>query len=149
MSELNSSLKNTTQKAVTVLVGVLLPTVSLWNESQTSNIQNWFKLMSSIVQEIEQRYGGGVLTGVQKAELASDTVSKIAQLMWNKFTFEKTVEEIDSLRKGPLKMLCVIMDNPEILKASTTFLKQLLKALDTNNDGEISVEECCFCIPLQ
>ena len=107
--------------AIKILVGHFKSTVLGWNITMLGNIQQWFQLMSRIVSEIEERHGQGVMTGIEKAHIASETVSELALLAWSKFSNGKTPEEVAELKNGPLKMLSVIIDNPEILKASTTF----------------------------
>ena len=53
-----------------------------------------------------------------------------------------TEEEQLVLRQGDLKVLCTILDNPSILTASTGFLRRLLDYIDTDDDGEITKNEC-------
>ena len=125
----------------------LKKTLDIWTEDQSGNINEWYNLMSKIVKIIQDNYGGK-MKGTEKAILASQTINNIANNLWAKFTHNLSQDEKNELKKGKLKILALVMENPEILEASTSFLKQLLTVLDTNNDGEISAEECCFCIPM-
>lgn len=133
------------------VIGEIVSTVqsnfASWTMDDVERMSNWFDLMSKVMEHIETRHGQ-VLKGIEKASLATDTIVSIANNLYQKFTQNLPEDKINELRSGKLKMMIVIMENPDILKASTSFLKKVLNVLDTNNDGEVSVEECCFCIPM-
>lgn len=121
--------------------------VRAWTEKDIGEMKNWFYLMSKIMEQIEVRHGH-TLKGVEKASLATDTIVSIASNLYHRLSQRLSESELEDARSGRFQTLLLIMDHPDILKASTTFLKQVLATLDTNQDGEISVQECCFCIPL-
>ena len=112
-----------------------------WTRSNAGDISQWFSLMESLVSIIQNKYGK-ILKGIEKADVATNAIISLAQKLWDKYTNELSEAEIEDLRNGELKILVVIMDNPAILKASTSIFKQLLNYIDKDGDGEISQDEC-------
>lgn len=112
-----------------------------WTKQSAGDITNWFSLMESLVEIIENKYGR-TIKGVEKANIATKAIITVAQSLWDKYTSDLSDEEKDHLRNGDLKILSIIMDNPSILKASTSFLKKLLDHIDKDGDGEITADEC-------
>ena len=96
-----------------------------WSNKEAGDMIHWFTVMRSIMGVIESKWGQ-TLTGIQKAEVATSSVVAIAHGIWDKTIEGMTPEEEQALRTGELKILCVLMDNPEILNASTSILKKIL-----------------------
>ena len=112
-----------------------------WTKENAGDIGQWFSLMESIVKITQDNYGGK-LSGIEKAEVATAAVLGLAQQLWDKWTEGLSEVEKTQVREGELKTIAIIMDNPSILKASTSFLKKLLNYIDKDGDGEISADEC-------
>ena len=51
-------------------------------------------------------------------------------------------DQITELKTGKLRIVILIIDNPDILRGSVTILNDLLTKMDTNNDGKVSCKEC-------
>jgi len=49
--------------------------------------------------------------------------------------------KIDELKKGKLRVIVLIIDNPDILRTSVTMLNDILKKMDTDGDGKVSSKE--------
>ena len=129
--------------AVTKISDEIAELVHEWTQKEAGDISQWFAVMESIVKIIQNKYGDS-LTGIEKAEVATKGIVSIAQQLWSKYIDGLTEEEVEKLRNGDLKILVVIIDNPSILQASTTFFKKLLNYIDKDGDGEITQEECCM-----
>jgi len=112
-----------------------------WTKERAGDIAQWFSLMESIVKITQDNYAGQ-LTGIEKADVSTRAVLGLAQQLWDKWTDGLSDEEKHQMRQGELKTVAIIMDNPAILKASTSFLKKLLNFIDKDGDGEISADEC-------
>ena len=112
-----------------------------WTKENAGDIGQWFSLMESIVKLTQDDYGGK-LTGIQKADVSTRAIVNLAHQLWDKWTDGLSEEEKKQVREGELKTVALIMDNPAILKASTSFLKKLLNYIDKDGDGEISADEC-------
>ena len=114
-----------------------------WTNQKAGNMLSWYSVMQSIMGVIENKWGKS-LKGLEKAEIATGAVVKIARNVWDKTIEGMTEEEQQELRSGELKILCLLMDNPEILSASTSILKKVLNYIDVDGDGEISAAECKY-----
>lgn len=112
-----------------------------WTRKTAGSLEQWFMLMESVVRCVQSGYKGK-LTGIEKAEVATATVTGLARHLWDQWTETLTDGEKQELARGELRVLHMVMENPEILRASTSFLKKLLKHIDRDGDGEISNDEC-------
>lgn len=137
-SVLKGFIDATIEKCAELIVG--------WTKGAAGDICNWFSLMERVISVVQTTYKGK-LTGIQKAEVATGTVIGLAQQLWDKWTSGLSGEERLRLKCGELKIMVMIMDNPEILNASTPFLKRLLNYVDRDRNGEITAGECkhAFC----
>ena len=137
MSE-NKKLMNTRIDNLVEYSSVL---ISSWTQKEAGDMNSWLKLMEEIVKVIQDRYVGE-LKGVEKAELATDVVVQIAKNVYEKHMANLDVEEQKKLKENELKVLVLIIENPIILNASTSIFKKLLRTIDKNKDGEITMDEC-------
>ena len=101
----------------------------------------WFGLAQTIAS-YAQTLSQGKLTGIEKACCVTEAIVLTAQSIWVKHTESLSEEEADKLKQGFLRTVCTIIENPDIIKGSTTILKKLLNLIDKNKDGEISKKEC-------
>ena len=80
-----------------------------------------------------------------KAHAEKKAEERILDVLVSKTSSASTREGFrNKLRTGELKILCLLMDNPEILSASTGILKKVLNYIDVDGDGEISAAECKY-----
>tara|TARA_R110000851_G_scaffold64885_1_gene147501 strand:- start:2 stop:415 length:414 start_codon:yes stop_codon:yes gene_type:complete len=119
-----------------------------WTNSKVGNISTWFKLFQEIMTAIENDFGE--MPGIDKASLAMDEIQILLNMVWKSRTINLDEMEIELLKKGELKSLWVLIDNPSILMFSTSILKKIMNHIDTDDDGEISKKEChsFFCCKL-
>ena len=124
-----------------------------WTESEFGSFDNWLQLLKNIMIFLDNNYGD--LKGIEKAECSTKAIVELSTRIYKKQTNELSEEEKQELRTGKLKMVVLVMENPEVLKSATGILKKTLKMLDANNDGEVSSDEikgffkrtfgCCCC----
>lgn len=123
-----------------------------WSENEFGSFDNWLQLLKNMMKFLQKEHGD--LKGIEKAECASKAVVELSTRIYNKQTQDLSEEEKNNLKSGKLKMVVLVMENPDILKSATGILKQTLQVFDTNNDGEVSSDEikgffksklCCCC----
>ena len=123
-----------------------------WSESEFGSFDNWLQLLKNMMKFLQKEHGD--LKGIEKAECASKAVVELSTRIYNKQTQDLSEEEKNNLKNGKLKMVILVMENPDILKSATGILKKTLQVFDANNDGEISGDEikgffksklCCCC----
>ena len=100
------------------------------------NMNEWVELFRSIMKTVQETLK---VPGLVKAEIAVDTVQKLASRLLTKV-------EVDN----PIVKLIVSEGGGKILKAATKGFKEALSSLDKDGDGEISLSECksifaCCC----
>ena len=110
-----------------------------WSESEFGSFDNWLQLLKNMMKFLQKEHGE--LKGIEKAECATKAIVELSTRIYNKQTKDLSDEEINNLKSGKLKMVVLVMENPEILKSATGLLKKTLKMLDTNGDGEITGDE--------
>lgn len=123
-----------------------------WSESEFGNFDNWLQLLKNMMKFLQKEHGD--LKGIEKAECASKAVVELSTRIYNKQTQDLSEEEKNNLKSGKLKMVVLVMENPDILKSATGILKKTLQVFDANNDGEVSSDEikgffksklcCCY-----
>ena len=123
-----------------------------WSESDFGSFDNWLQLLKNMMTFLQKEHGN--LKGIEKAECASKAIVELSTRIYNKQTESLSEEEKNNLRSGKLKMVVLVMENPDILKSATGILKKTLQVFDANNDGEVSCNEikgffkskfCCCC----
>lgn len=123
-----------------------------WSESEFGSFDNWLQLLKNMMKFLQKEHGD--LKGIEKAECASKAVVELSTRIYNKQTQDLSEEEKNNLKNGKLKMVVLVMENPDILKSATGILKKTLQVFDANNDGEVSSDEikgffksklCCCC----
>ena len=123
-----------------------------WSENEFGSFDNWLQLLKNMMKFLQKEHGD--LKGIEKAECASKAVVELSTRIYNKQTQDLSEEEKNNLKSGKLKMVVLVMENPDILKSATGILKKTLQVFDANNDGEVSSDEikgffksklCCCC----
>ena len=86
--------------------------------------------------------------GVVKSAVAIDVIQGLAQIL-----IDENVANLNEQQMGTVKLV-LSDEGANLMKASTGFLKNLMKMMDTNRDGKISGDEfksfwkkyfCCCC----
>ena len=140
--------KDTIKESVDTTSAKLGEITASWTHANIGDFSDWFKLMKHSMRLIELNGDASKLSGINKAEIATSSVVNIARSFYEEYTDTLGQEAIEKLKKGKLKVVVVIMENPDILNASSGFLKSILSVIDVDGDGEISAKECrdaCFC----
>ena len=123
------------EEKINIMVEKSSSLIDGWSSEDAGDIGKWFGVMESLVKLIQDEYVGK-MTGIEKAELATNTVIELARACLKKHIDGLSEEEANKLRNGSLKILLVIVENPSILKASTSIFKKLLQTIDKDGDGE-------------
>ena len=110
-----------------------------WSENQFGSFDNWLQLLKNMMTFLQKEHSN--LKGIEKAECAAKAVVELSTRIYNKQTQNLSEEEKNNLKNGKLKMVVLVMENPDILKSATGILKKTLQVFDANNDGEVSCDE--------
>ena len=129
---------------VTQMVEEASSLIEGWSRHDAGDIGKWFGVMESLVKLIQDKHVGE-MTGIEKAELATDTIIQLARNCLKKHIDGLSKEEEDKLRNGELKILLVIIENPSILKASTSIFKKILQSIVDKDGMEILVQKNVKC----
>ena len=130
---------------INIFINSTVHLIDQWTEKEAGNFDSWLQLMQSVMIVIQKNYKK---TGIEKAEISIDVVQKLAEYYYNK--------NKNKLSENSIKVLNLVMsDNGAfLLNGATSFIKRILNSIDTNNDGEISNDECknffrkfCCCCP--
>jgi len=134
-------------RIVNELVEASTALIDKWSIEEAGSFNSWLGLMRNVMETLETYKNK---TGLEKASLAIDSVQKLAV-----YYYEKHKEEINA-HQFVKDMLETIMspNGAYLLNGGTTFIKNWLKEIDLNGDGEISKAECdvylakaCACCP--
>ena len=96
-----------------------------WSESDFGSFDNWLQLLKNMMKFLQNEHGD--LKGIEKAECATKAIVELSTRIYNKQTKDLSEEEINNLKSGKLKMVVLVMENPEILKSATGLLKKNIK----------------------
>ena len=112
-----------------------------WSESEFGNFNSWLSLLKNIVIFLTQHYNK--LTEIQKTNISVKVVVELAIIIYEKYTKDLESDKIEELKKGKLKMVVLVIDNPDILRGSVSMLNDVMNKMDADNDGKISKAEFC------
>lgn len=138
-----STLSNNDEKNITNLVNKASALISKWTNKEAGDFSMWVDLIKPIVVIVKEQSDD---TQIDSIKLAIQIVQRLAQKYYD--------DHKDKLDEGVRRVLDFIMsDNGSfILNTSTGLLGRLLDEIDTNNDGQISADECknffarmCLC----
>ena len=109
-----------------------------WEGQEFGKLSTWFKLFYIINNLVKENK---TATQIDKITLALDVIEHFANRYANKYRMnlsEKDREILDIFVNG---------EGASVLQASNDFIQDILKKIDTNNDGKISGRECkhFFC----
>ena len=103
-----------------------------WKHDRAGKVSTWMSLFSDICRHVQKHSN---IRGVQKAELAVDAVTTLCRSFLN-----ENIASIPEEAKATLQL--ILSDSGvNLLKGATGMIKGLLKGLDKNQDGEISMDE--------
>ncbi len=110
--------------------------IQSWKSQQLGNMATWMNLFQQVMTQIQISHA---IPGTQKASLALDCIQGLAKICID--------ENVAGLNEDQLKTVKSILsdEGASVLTAATGALKQLIVALDKNEDGEISLDEICGC----
>ena len=140
MTEVNISVEDKYTSIINELADHSESLVLRWTQNEWGNLDNWLSVLKNVMVLVEDSHSE--LSGIEKAECATNAVVELAVRLWEKHTASLNEEEKQQMQDGDMKTVALIMNHPEILRASAGILKKVLNVIDTNNDGEISGEEC-------
>tara|TARA_B110000114_G_C14740294_1_gene256818 strand:- start:94 stop:531 length:438 start_codon:yes stop_codon:yes gene_type:complete len=118
-----------------------------WSESEFGSFDKWINLLKNIMMYLTKH--NPAMTEIEKTDFSVKIVVELCLILYNKYTDnEEDTDKIDELKKGKLRMVVLIIDNPDILRTSVTMLNDVLKKMDTDGDGKVSSKEClAFIFP--
>ena len=108
------------------------------DENDFKNVSYWINLLSQIMSYIQRSMK---LPGLKKMEIALTSIESIVKML-----LEKNVGNLNDETIATLNLI-ISSDGMNILAGSTSMIKQFMNRLDSNNDGEISAEECSSIFP--
>ena len=134
------------QKNIESLVTKASKLISKWTNKEAGDFSMWVDLIKPIAIIVKEQSDN---TQIDSIKLAIDIIQRLAKKYYD--------EHKNKLDDGVRKVLDFVMsDNGSfILSTSTSLIGKLLDEIDTNNDGQISGDECknfflkfcCCCIP--
>ncbi len=97
------------------------------------NLSFWMSLLKDIMALIQSTVK---LKGLDKMEIAMDSIHKLANAV-----LETNPGELDM---NTHKTINIVLSDEGlgIMKATTGIIKNFMRSIDTNGDGEISSQEC-------
>lgn len=111
-----------------------------WSESEFGSFDKWVSLLKNIMIYITQHNHS--MTEIEKTDFSVKIVVELCLILYKKYTDNETDNaKIDELKKGKLRIVVLIIDNPDILRTSVTMLNDILKKMDTDGDGKVSSKE--------
>tara|TARA_B100001175_G_C19139188_1_gene462777 strand:+ start:66 stop:503 length:438 start_codon:yes stop_codon:yes gene_type:complete len=111
-----------------------------WSDSEFGSFDKWVALLKNIMIYLTQHNSS--MTEIEKTDFSVKIVVELCLILYKKHTDDETdTAKIDELKKGKLRIIVLIMDNPDILRTSVTMLNDILKKMDTDGDGKVSSKE--------
>ncbi len=105
-----------------------------WTNKEVGDFSKWMDLIKPVSVIIKEQSDN---TQIENIELTIDIIQKIGTKYYD--------EHKDDLDEDAKKILDVVLSDTGrmLLQSSTSLLGRLLREIDTNNDGQISKDECC------
>lgn len=120
-----------------------------WSENEFGSFDKWISLLKNIMIYLT-KYNSN-MTEIEKTDFSVKIIVELCLLLYKKHTENLDDTEIEYLKKNKLRIVILIVDNPDILRTSVTMLNDILKKMDTNGDGKVSSKEffsficpCCY-----
>ena len=120
-----------------------------WSENEFGSFDKWISLLKNIMIYLT-KYNYN-MTEIEKTDFSVKIIVELCLLLYKKHTENLDDTEIEYLKKNKLRIVILIVDNPDILRTSVTMLNDILKKMDTNGDGKVSSKEffsficpCCY-----
>ena len=111
-----------------------------WSDSEFGSFDKWVALLKNIMIYLTQHHSS--MTEIEKTDFSVKIVVELCLILYKKHTDNETdTAKLDELKKGKLRVIVLIMDNPDILRTSVTMLNDILKKMDTDGDGKVSSKE--------
>ena len=110
-----------------------------WSDSEFGSFDKWISLLKNIVQYLTKHHQN--MTEIEKMDFSVKIVVELAIILYDKYTENKTEDEINELKNGKLRIIVLIINNPDILRTSVNMLNDVLKKMDADNDGKVSMKE--------
>lgn len=110
-----------------------------WSENEFGSFDKWISLLKNIMIYLTKHHKN--MTEIEKLDFSVKITVELAIILYKKYTENKNEEEIENLKKGQLRVIVLIIDNPDILRASVNILNDILNKMDTDNDGKVSIKE--------
>jgi len=110
-----------------------------WTDSSIGSFNNWLELLKNIIKFFSKKFPD--MTDIEKTDAAVKVVVELCINVNKKYTENATPDEIETLKKGKLKTVLLIIDNPDILRDSVKVINDLMNKMDSDGDGKISFKE--------
>ena len=111
-----------------------------WSDSEFGSFDKWIALLKNIMMYLTKHHP--TMTEIEKTDFSVKIVVELCLILYKKYTDdEKDTNKIEELKKGKLRVVVLIIDNPDILRTSVTMLNDILKKMDTDGDGKVSPKE--------
>ena len=115
------------------LIEKLRPLIRRWKSRDIGDWNSWLQLLQKVMGMVQSDLVGE--GGVVKSVVAIDVVQGLAQIL-----IDENVANLNEQQMGTVKLV-LSEEGANLMKASTGFLKNLMKMMDTNRDGKISGDE--------
>lgn len=110
-----------------------------WSEGEFGSFDKWISLLKNIIIYLTKHYP--TMTEIEKTDFSVKIVVELCLILYKKYTDGLNDSQIDEFKKGKLRVVVLIIDNPDILRTSVTMLNDILKKMDTDGDGKVSSKE--------
>ena len=110
-----------------------------WSDSEFGSFDKWISLLKNIIIYLTKHHPS--MTEIEKTDFAVKIVVELCLILYKKYTDGEDHSKIEELKKGKLRVVVLIIDNPDILRTSVTMLNDILKKMDTDGDGKVSSKE--------
>lgn len=132
---MSNNYKNIINETVNTFSDLILS----WSDNEIGNFDKWLSLLKTIIIFLTKTYPN--MTEIEKSDLSVKIVVELCIVLYDKNKENMNEEEITELKNGRLRIVILIINNPDILRGSVVILNDLLNKMDTNNDGKVSCKE--------
>ena len=109
------------------MIEKLRPLIRRWKSRDIGDWNSWLQLLQKVMGMVQSDLVGE--GGVVKSVVAIDVVQGLAQIL-----IDENVANLNEQQMGTVKLV-LSEEGANLMKASTGFLKNLMKMMDTNRDG--------------